>query len=76
VRLAISALGARPHLIGGLEGFAGRPLDAQTISAIAEVAHKQCHPLTNINVDPVWRREMIPVFVRRAFSQATAPSPN
>ncbi len=76
VRLAISALGARPHLIGGLEGFAGRPLDAQTISAIAEVAHKQCHPLTNINVDPVWRREMIPVFVRRAFSRATAPSPN
>jgi 4-hydroxybenzoyl-CoA reductase subunit beta len=76
VRVAISALGARPHLTGGLEALTGRPLDAQTISAIGQIAHKQCHPLTNINVDPAWRREMIPVFVRRAFSQARPSSAN
>ena len=70
VRMVISALAARPHLIKRLESFAGRPLDSKTIGELAQAAHKQCHPLTNINVDPAWRREMIPVFVRRAFAQA------
>src|SRR5258708_35260073 len=47
VRVAISALGARPHLIGGLEGFPGRPLDPQTIPSIPPAAPQQFHPLTN-----------------------------
>ena len=72
VRVVLSALGARPHPIKQLEGFVGRKLDDAAISEIGEIAHKQCHPLTNINVDPQWRREMIPVFVGRAFAQAKA----
>ena len=70
VKMVISALAARPHLIKRLEAFVGRPLDEATIGELAQVAHKQCHPLTNINVDPAWRREMIPVFVRRAWDSA------
>jgi len=76
VRVAISALGARPHSIGRLEGLRGRRLNAQTISEIAQLSQKQCHPLTNINVDPLWRREMIPVLVRKALLQARAPLAN
>jgi len=76
VRVAISALGARPHSIGRLEGLRGRRLNAQTISEIAQLSHKQCHPLTNINVDPLWRREMIPVLVRKALLQARASLAN
>jgi 4-hydroxybenzoyl-CoA reductase subunit beta len=70
IRAAISALGARPHFVTRLEAFAGRELDDALVREVGQVAWKQCHPLTNINVDPGWRREMIPVFVRRAFAQA------
>ncbi len=70
VKMVISALAARPHPVKRLEAFIGRPLDDQTIGELGQVAHKQCHPLTNINVDPGWRREMIPVFVRRAWQAA------
>lgn len=69
-RMVISALAARPHPIKRLEAFAGRPLTDDTFTELGQVAHKQCHPLTNINVDPGWRREMIPVFVRRAWRAA------
>lgn len=75
LRVALSALGARPHPIKKLEPFTGRKLDAATISELGQIAHKQCHPLTNINVDPEWRRELIPVFVRRAIEQALRRGP-
>ena len=70
VKMVISALAARPHPVKRLEAFVGRVLDAQTIGELATQAQKQCHPLTNINVDPAWRREMIPVYVRRAWALA------
>jgi 4-hydroxybenzoyl-CoA reductase subunit beta len=73
VRMTISALGAKPHTVKRLEPFAGRVLDAATIVELGQVAHRQCHPLTNINVESGWRREMIPVFVRRAFAEALKP---
>ena len=67
IRTVVSALGARPHWVGGLESFRGRRFEPGLVAEVAQVAHRQCHPLTSINVDPAWRREMIPVFVRRAF---------
>jgi len=73
LRLVVSALGARPHTVAGLDALRGRKLDAAVIDEVSRVAHKQCHPLTSINVDTEWRREMIPVFIRRAFAQARTP---
>ena len=67
--VVVSALGARPRIVGGLDSLAaGRPLDAGLIDEVAERAFQQCHPLTNIIVDPDWRRAMVPVHVRRALS--------
>ena len=68
LRVCISALGARPHPVKRLEAFVGRTLDAATIKELGNAAQKQCHPLTNINVDTGWRRELIPVLVRKAFA--------
>jgi len=66
--MVVSALGARPRLITGLEKVAyGRPLDADTMEAVAARAFEQCHPLENMTVDPEWRRAMVPVYVRRAL---------
>jgi CO/xanthine dehydrogenase FAD-binding subunit len=50
----------------------GRPLDEATTDAIAERALQQCHPLTNIIVDPDWRRAMVPVYVKRALADLAA----
>lgn len=71
VRLCVSALAARPHLVKGLEELAGRPLDARALGEeLGRRAHQQCRPLTNIGVDPEWRREVLPVLVRRATARA------
>jgi len=74
--VVVSALGARPRIVAGLDALAeGRPLDAGLIDEIAERAFQQCHPLTNIIVDPDWRRAMVPVHVRRALSGMIGTKP-
>jgi 4-hydroxybenzoyl-CoA reductase subunit beta len=70
MRMVVSGLGARPRVIAGLDRIVvGRRLDAAVAEAIAERAFEQCHPLTNIIVDPEWRRAMVPVYVRRALAE-------
>ncbi|MEE2786847.1 MAG: FAD binding domain-containing protein [Myxococcota bacterium] len=67
IQLVFSAIAARPRRIKNLpEG----PLDEGLIEQIAQLAFKRIRPLTNINGDVVWRREMAPVLVRRAFESA------
>jgi hypothetical protein len=62
MHMVISALGARPGVIAGLDRVAvGRRLEPEVVDAVAERAFQQCHPLTNIIVDPDWRRAMVPV---------------
>jgi 4-hydroxybenzoyl-CoA reductase subunit beta len=68
--VCLTALGARPVHVAKLEGFVGRPLDAATIADIGAVAYERTKPLTNIATDPAYRREMVPVFVRRALQLA------
>jgi 4-hydroxybenzoyl-CoA reductase subunit beta len=75
IRLVISSLGARPHFVRRLDELQGRILDDELIAELAQRAYKQCHPLTNINVDPDWRREVIPVYVRRAVAQRQPSRP-
>src|SRR5437762_1624977 len=72
VSLAVGALAAQPALIKGLDDLAGRPADAHLAEELARRAHKQCKPLTNIGVDPDWRREILPVLVRRMVLRAAA----
>jgi 4-hydroxybenzoyl-CoA reductase subunit beta len=71
LRVVVSALGARPRLVAGLGALVeGRPLDDAALERVAAEAHRQCHPLANISADPAWRREMVPVLVRRALRRA------
>ena len=66
----VTGLGSRPRALTKWSDVAeGRPLDDELIDELAERAHRQCHPLENIIVDPEWRRAMVPVFVRRALEQ-------
>ena len=69
LKLAVGALTARPRLMR-LNGIAlGRPLTPEFVSQVAEEARKQCHPLLSVAIDPTWRRDIIPVCVRRAFDE-------
>jgi 4-hydroxybenzoyl-CoA reductase subunit beta len=70
LRIVVSALGARPRAISGLDPIAkGKSLTPEIADAIAQRAYQQCHPLTNIIVDPDWRRAMVPIYVHRALAE-------
>jgi 4-hydroxybenzoyl-CoA reductase subunit beta len=71
-RLCVGALAARPALVKGLDELAGRPADRRLAEELGGRAWKQCRPLTNIGVDPGWRREVLPVLVRRTVLRALA----
>jgi len=79
--LAAVALQARPLRLrkaaAVLSGTRpGTPAFAAAAAEAGELAHRQCHPLANIPGDPEYRREMVPVYVRRtllAAAQGTGP---
>jgi 4-hydroxybenzoyl-CoA reductase subunit beta len=66
----VSALAARPALIKGLDDLLGKPADLKLAEELGRRAHKQCKPLTNIGLDPEWRRDILPVLVRRTTLRA------
>ena len=67
----VSALASRPLLLKKLGPLAeGRPLDETLLDELGAAAFKACHPLTNIDGDPTYRREMVPVYVRRTILAA------
>lgn len=68
-RLVVSALGARPNRVD-VSGWKGKPLDDTTVADMAQLAFQRCTPLTNIADDPAWRKDMVPVYVRRAVEDA------
>ena len=72
ISLCVSALAARPALIKGLDDLIGRPADGRLAEELGRRAQKQCKPLTNIGVDPAWRRDVLPVLVRRTVTRAIA----
>jgi 4-hydroxybenzoyl-CoA reductase subunit beta len=73
IDIVVSALGARPRALTGLDGIAvGERLTDAVIDALAARAFQQCHPLENIIVDTEWRRAMVPVHVKRALRDLVA----
>jgi 4-hydroxybenzoyl-CoA reductase subunit beta len=75
LRVVVSALGARPRSLGGLDALVrGRAPGEPVFEAVAAAAHRQCHPLTNVPYDADWRHEMVPVYVKRALREAFAGS--
>lgn len=69
--LVVSALAARPRVIT-TDGLGGRKLDDALVDELCARAHKQSNPMTNICDDTAWRKDMVPVYVRRAIASARA----
>jgi len=71
LRIAVTALAATPQALRKVGELAeGRAPGDELWAEIADEAFAQCHPLTNIDGDPAWRREMVRVFTRRALREA------
>jgi len=75
LRLCVGALAARPAMVRHVDELKGRSVGtAAEIRALGDElgkrAQKQCKPLTNIGVDPEWRREILPVLIRRGVEKA------
>ena len=70
--LVVSALAARPKRVSAAKKVKpGSKLDDELAAKLADGAFKQCRPLTNIDVEADWRREMVRVLVRKAFARLT-----
>lgn len=73
--VAVVALQARPLRIkAAAEALAGVAIGSPAFEAAArtvgERAYAQCHPMPNIPGDPEYRREMLPIYVRRTILAA------
>ena len=70
-RLVVSSIAAKPRVISGVAAIVGgKPLDEAAAQALGAAAYSQCHPLINVAYDQDYRREMVPVYVRRAVREA------
>lgn len=70
VHVVVSALAARPKRVKAPRLAPGaRPSD-ELWRAVADAAFKQCKPLSNIDNDAAWRREMVRVLVAKAVARA------
>jgi len=73
--LVLTALAARPkrvkqagELLGGTAP--GSATFDEALTELAQLAHRQCKPMANIPGDHEYRREMVPVYVRRTVRAA------
>ena len=72
--MVVSALAARPKRVKSAARFAkGKQPDGALTKQLAEIAFKNCKPLSNLDNDADWRREMIRVLVRKALARARPP---
>ncbi len=73
LHIVVSALASTPVKLRKVDELAeGRTADETLFEEIAAAAYKQCHPLTSIDGDPAYRRDMVPVYVKRALRDALA----
>jgi 4-hydroxybenzoyl-CoA reductase subunit beta len=71
LRVVVTALAAVPQLLRDVGELAEGKLPSDALwDEIAAAAYAQCHPLTNVDGDPVYRREMVPVLVKRGLAGA------
>jgi 4-hydroxybenzoyl-CoA reductase subunit beta len=76
-QVVLSALGPRPVEVKKLDAIAdGQSPTEELWRAIGQECFRQAHPLTSIDGDTGYRRDMVPVYVTRAFRRALATGPS
>lgn len=71
LRIVVTAMAAMPQVLRNVGKIAeGRSPDDSLWEELGAASFKQCHPLTNIDGEATYRREMVPVYVKRALRDA------
>jgi 4-hydroxybenzoyl-CoA reductase subunit beta len=70
VDVVVSALGARPRRLRAAASVAKSASAAQLPALLSEAAFAECKPLSNVDEDTEWRREMVRVLVKKAVQRA------
>lgn len=71
LRIVVTALASTPVRLRKVsEAAEGKVADEALFEELGAMAYKQCHPLTSVDGDPSYRRDMVPVFVKRALRAA------
>lgn len=68
--VVVSALGARPRRVRAASKVERGARADGLPEALAAAAYAECKPLTNLDDEAEWRREMVPVLVRKAVRRA------
>lgn len=68
--LVVSALGARPRRIRAAAKVGPGTATDQLAETLAKAAFSECKPLSNLDDETEWRREMVPVVVAKAIRRA------
>ena len=73
--VVISALGARPRRLRNAARSSALALDS-VAPDLAEAAYAECKPLTNLDDEIEWRRDMVRVLVKRAAERVLVRWPS
>jgi 4-hydroxybenzoyl-CoA reductase subunit beta len=68
--VVVTALGARPRRIRAAAKVTPGTSSERLAETLAQAAYAECKPLTNLDDEAEWRREMVPVLVRKAVQRA------
>jgi 4-hydroxybenzoyl-CoA reductase subunit beta len=68
--LVVSALGARPRRVRAAAKVASGTATEGLAETLAQAAFAECKPLSNLDEDAEWRRDMVPVVVEKAVRRA------
>ncbi len=70
IDVVVSALAARPRRLSAAQKVAaGTPADASLVAVLAQASRRECRPLDNVEGDPEWRHDMVPVLVGRLLTR-------
>ncbi len=71
-KIAISGVGSQPvELVAAGELLAGKAPEASVFEQVAQMALKKAKALDNTDLVPLYRKRMVPVFVKRALEKLT-----
>ncbi|MEO7329259.1 MAG: FAD binding domain-containing protein [Minicystis sp.] len=68
--VVVTALGARPRRIRAAAKVGPGASRDRLAETLAQAAYAECKPLTNLDEEAEWRREMVPVLVKKAVLRA------
>ncbi len=74
VDVVVSALAARPRRLNAAQKVAaGTAASLDLVRSLAAASKRECRPLDNVEGDPEWRHDMVPIVVERVLSRLLSP---